>query len=218
MAAYEQGGGYRIKLLLIQIMPTPSFVQLYTGNGKGKTTAALGQAIRALGRGWKVGIIYFDKGGSDYGERTVLDFLHRRYGDSEGSNPPGSPLGQGGQIDYEVTGLDRRNRETGDFRFGTTDEDRAEGARALALAQDWITSGRYQLVVLDEINTAAHLGIVDVAAAVAAVKARHPETEVVLTGRSAPPELLALADLVSNVTATKHYFETGQGAREGIEF
>jgi cob(I)alamin adenosyltransferase len=114
--------------------------------------------------------------------------------------------------------LDRRNRETGEFRFGVTDEDRAEGSRGLALARDWVSSGRYELVVLDEINTAAHLGIVGVAEVVEAVRARHPKTEVVMTGRSAPPEFIALADLVSTVNPTKHYFETGQPAREGIEF
>lgn len=214
-------------------MPTPSFIQLYTGNGKGKTTAGLGQAIRALGRGWKVGIVYFDKGGSDYGERKVLEALKeisrrslpRESGANRGarndnsnrevSSPSGNSIGS---LDYEVSGLDRRNRETGEFRFGVTDEDRAEGTRALALVKDWISSGRYQLVVLDEINTAAHLGIVDTANVVEVLRGRNASTEVVLTGRSAPPELLALADLVSNVTATKHYFETGQPAREGIEF
>lgn len=181
-------------------MPTPSFIQLYTGNGKGKTTAALGLAIRALGRGWPVGIVYFDKGGSDYGERRILDVL--------------KPHG----VDYEVSGLDRRNRQTGEFRFGVTEEDRAEGSRGLAVAADWISSGRYELVVLDEVNTAAVLGIVDVAEVVAAVRSRHPKTEVVLTGRSAPPQLVELADLVSSISPTRHYFDTGQGAREGIEF
>lgn len=199
-------------------MPISSFIQLYTGNGKGKTTAALGQAIRALGRGWRVGIIYFDKGGSDYGERKVLDALKEIYGKGGNSHPPESPLGKGGQIDYEVTGLDRRDRETGKFRFGVLPEDRAEGERALALAKQWITSGEYQLVVLDEVNTAAHLGIVDVERAVAAIRARNPNTEVVMTGRSAPAEFIALADLVSSVNPVKHYFDTGQPAREGIEF
>jgi len=200
-------------------MPIPSLIQLYTGNGKGKTTAGLGQAIRALGRGWAVGIIYFDKGGSDYGERKVLDCLHQLYGEvKDPSHPPESPLGQGGQIDYEVTGLDRRDRETGKFRFGVLPEDKAEGERALILTKDWISSGKYQLVVLDEINTAAHLGIVDVEQVVEVIRAKNPNTEVVMTGRSAPAEFIALADLVSSVNPVKHYFDTGQPAREGIEF
>jgi cob(I)alamin adenosyltransferase len=181
-------------------MPTPSFLQLYTGNGKGKTTAGLGLAIRALGRGWKVGIIYFDKGGSDYGERKVLDALKEK------------------GIDYEITGLDRRDRVTGKFRFGVLSEDKAEGERALGLAKDWISSGKYQLVVLDEINTAAHLGIVDVEQVVEILKTRNPNIEVVLTGRSAPAEFIALADLVSSINPVKHYFDTGQPARAGIEF
>jgi cob(I)alamin adenosyltransferase len=181
-------------------MPTPSFIQLYTGNGKGKTTAGLGQAIRALGRGWKVGIIYFDKGGSDYGERKILDVLKEK------------------GIDYEVTGLDRRDRTTGKFRFGVLVDDKQEGERALKLAQDWVHSGKYQLVVLDEINTAAHLGIVPVDDVVVMVKTRHVNTEVVMTGRAAPAEFIAAADLVTSFNPVKHYFDTGQAAREGIEF
>lgn len=181
-------------------MPNQSFIQLYTGDGKGKTTAALGLAIRALGRGWKVGIVYFDKGGSDYGERRVLDTLKER------------------GVDYEPSGLDRRDRTTGRFRFGVTDEDRAEGARGLAVAAGWLASGQYQLVVLDEVNTAASLGIVQTGAVIEAIRSRHPQTEVVLTGRSAPAELVELADLVSEVKLVKHYFHSGQAAREGIEF
>lgn len=202
-------------------MPTPSYIQIYTGNGKGKTTAGLGLAIRALGWGWKVGIIYFDKGGNDYGERRVLDFLHRSYINQVGdpSLSSSSLKGEGGGVDYEVTGLDRRDKATGRFRFGVLEEDKQEGARGLRLAADWISSGRYQLVILDEINTTTSLGIVSVDEALAILKNKHPETEVVLTGRNCPPEFLALAGLITEMKPLKHYFDNKiQAARLGIEF
>lgn len=212
-------------------MPTPSYIQIYTGNGKGKTTAALGLAMRALGWGWKVGIIYFDKGGNDYGERRVLDFLHKMYAGKAGGDPSfnSSPLrGEGqpahrslsvGGVDYEVTGLDRRDKATSRFRFGVLEEDKVEGARGLKIAADWVTSGKYQLVILDEINTTASLGIISVDQVLAILKQKHPETEVVLTGRNCPPEFLALADLITEMKPIKHYFESKtQAARQGIEF
>ena len=102
--------------------------------------------------------------------------------------------------------------------FGVVAQGQAEGGGALGHVRYWISSGKYQLVVCDEINTAAHLGIVDVEQVVEILKTRDSSTEVVLTGRSAPAEFIALADLVSSINPVKHYFDSGQPARPGIEF
>lgn len=170
-------------------------IQLYTGDGKGKSTAALGLAIRATGQGFKVAMIYFDKGGDDYGERTVLKQLN---------------------ITYFITGLDRRNKDSS-FRFGVTDEDCIEGARGLKIVEKCFSEG-YDLVICDEINTATKLGIIALSDAVELIKKRPDGCELVLTGRYAPQELIDLADLVTEMKPIKHYFNQGLDARRGIEY
>lgn len=199
------------------IINNKTFVQIYTGDGKGKTTAGLGLAIRALGWGKRVGIIYFDKGGDEYGERKVLDGLQ--------ISPlrPSLALGTSvemtsGRISYRAFGLDRRDKATGKFRFGVTPEDIAEGSKGLALASEWVSSGLYDLVVLDEINTSASLGIVKVQDVLELLSKRSLNTEVVLTGRNCPPEFIQVADLVTEMKMVKHYFDKGQPTREGIEY
>src|SRR3990167_6643442 len=105
----------------------PGQIHVYTGGGKGKTTASLGLAIRSVGQGKRVAIIYFDKGGSFYGERSVLNKLFK------------------GSIDYFVTGRPRFDRTTRKFRFGVDDSDRSEALRGFLLAQKLANSGRYHL-------------------------------------------------------------------------
>ncbi len=175
-------------------------IQVYTGDGKGKTTAALGLAIRAVGNGMRVAIVYFDKGGSHYSERGVLA---ERFA---------------GEIDFWATGLDRIDPKTGRFRFGVTPDDKAEAAKGLLIVRDLLSKGEHDLVILDEINTTVSLGMLKEAAVLDVIKRKRSETELVLTGRNVPQSFRDLADLVSEMTLVKHYFYHGVPAREGLDF
>ncbi|MBP7634102.1 cob(I)yrinic acid a,c-diamide adenosyltransferase [Candidatus Ozemobacteraceae bacterium] len=176
-------------------------IQAYIGDGKGKSTAALGLLIRALGAGMRVGIIYFDKGNKTYShhELNVLEQLGVR---------------------HWVTGLERMQSD-GRFRFGTTEEDRIEAARGLEIARTEIASGAYDLLVLDEIVTAASFGLIApdaLGSLISQGKSGGDGLELVFTGRCANEEMLAGVDLISRVTKVKHYFDTGTKARPGIEY
>lgn len=175
-------------------------VHIYTGDGKGKTTAALGLAMRAVGAGFRVAWIAFDKGGVGYSERKAIAERFK------------------GEIDFVATGLDRRDRSTGRFRSGATPEDKAGAERGSASAREALLSGRYQLVVLDEIVAAAAIGLLTEAQVLGLIAARPPNVELVLTGRGATPAMIAAADLVSEIREVKHYFHRGVTAREGIDF
>ncbi len=175
-------------------------IQLYTGNGKGKTTAALGMAIRAVAQGMKVAIVYFDKGGAHYSERKILAERFK------------------GEIDFWATGLDRIDPKTNRFRFGVTPEDKAEAERGLAIVEDLFSKNEYQLVILDEINTTVSLGMLDEANVLQVLKMKPERTELVLTGRNAPESFRKMADLVSEVNLVKHYFYHGVPAREGLDY
>jgi len=171
---------------------TAGLVQVYTGDGKGKTTAALGLALRAVGRGFQVLMIQFLKG-EESGERLAAprlapEFTIRHFG---------------------RCGFIRRAKPDA--------EDVAEAHAALALAQQSIKSGAYDLVILDEINIALYFKLLDVAEVLDLIKSRHPQVELVLTGRYAPPEIIAAADLVTEMKSLKHYYQDGVLAREGIE-
>jgi cob(I)alamin adenosyltransferase len=179
-------------------------LQVYTGNGKGKTTAALGTALRAFAKGKRVGIIYFDKGGTHYSERIFLDWL------------AGQTFPSGGTIRYAATGLDRIDPETGRFRFGVTDADRAEAERGVVLAKDMLQDT--DLVVLDEFNTALGLGMISEEEGGAVIDSKPKTVECICTGRNAPTWLLDRADLVTEMTLVKHYFYHGEPAREGIDY
>lgn len=174
-------------------------MQVFTGNGKGKTTAALGTAIRAIAREKKVGIIYFDKGGEHYCERRVL-------------------AARFPEIAVFASGLDRIDPKTGRFRFGVLPEDRAEAARGFAVAREWISGGTYDLVVLDEINSTIALGMLELEPLLELLRAKPLHVEIICTGRDAARELRELADLVSDVTLEKHYFYGGVPAREGLDY
>ncbi|MBU4315353.1 cob(I)yrinic acid a,c-diamide adenosyltransferase [Patescibacteria group bacterium] len=173
-------------------------VQLIHGDGKGKTTSAIGQAIRCAGSGRRVMIVFFDKGGeTHYFERKVLDEILN--------------------IDYEVTGRDRI-KESGGFDFSITQEDRDEARRGLEIAKSALLSGDYHLVVLDEINSTVALKMLDTHRVIDVIKNRKPDVEVILTGRNPVSELLEIADLISEVKMTKHYFYSGVKAREGLDY
>lgn len=168
-----------------------SYVHVYTGNGKGKTTAALGLALRALGHGMRVYIAQFLKG-MDYGELHSLRFFPN------------------------VT-LERFGRPK--FVHGKPDEEDMKLAlHGLNRCREAISSGEYDVVILDEANIAVHLGLFSVQDLLDVISKRHERTEVILTGRYAPKELIDAADLVTEMVEVKHYYTKGVQARKGIEF
>ncbi|HEY9070368.1 MAG TPA: cob(I)yrinic acid a,c-diamide adenosyltransferase [Candidatus Ozemobacteraceae bacterium] len=173
-------------------------IHAYIGDGKGKSTAALGLLIRAFGAGMRVGMVYFDKGNKTYShhELAVLDRLG---------------------VKYWVTGLERMQPD-GRFRFGTTEEDRAEAARGLGIAREAVASGEFDLLVLDEVVTAASYGLLAPEALDELCRSNSPGLELVLTGRCSDETMLGRADLVSRITKVKHYFDAGAKARPGIEY
>ncbi|MBN1593655.1 MAG: cob(I)yrinic acid a,c-diamide adenosyltransferase [Candidatus Coatesbacteria bacterium] len=166
-------------------------IQVYTGNGKGKTTAAIGLAIRAAGAGFRVFIAQFLKG-SPTSEVASL----RRFSDS----------------------IELRHFGSEKFIIGKpSDADFAAAREGLKEAREAIASGRYQLVVLDEANVAVHLGLFSVDELISTIAARPAYVEVVVTGRNADHRLIELADLVTEMVEVKHYHREGVEARVGIE-
>jgi len=172
-------------------------VQVFTGNGKGKTTAALGEALRAFGAGKKVGIVFFDKGGNThYSERAAIDRL---------------------QVPYVATGRDRIDPITGRFDFSIQQIDKDEARRGLEEVRRMFQEG-FDLVVLDEINSTAGLGMVGAEDVVALLDSKPERTELILTGRNAPDAFVKRAHLVTEMQMRKHYFYSGVRAREGLDF
>src|SRR3989344_1467693 len=170
-------------------------IQIYFGDGKGKTTAALGLAMRAFGQGQKVAIIFFDKGGHDYNERKVLEKLG---------------------IDYFSFGRDRRLIE-GIFDFSLKNEDLLMAEKSLAKLKE--IHNNYDLIVLDEVLNAIRLKMMPLAELVGYVDKELPKNlELVLTGRGRFAELEERADLVSEMRMIKHYFQKNLPARKGIEY
>ena len=168
-------------------------MQVYTGEGKGKTTAALGLALRAWGHGLRVCIIQFMKKGDEYGE---VEALRRLDG-----------------IELYQFGADRLI-----FKGEHCQEDVDLAERGLQMAQDALGSNDYDMVILDEINVVMDFGILPAEKVLRIVRGRDPEVEVVLTGRNAPDEVLKEADLVTIMKMEKHPYESGVMARKGVEF
>lgn len=168
-------------------------VQVYTGNGKGKTSAAFGLALRAIGRGLKVYIIQFIKGGFDYGELHAVKQL---------ANLKLKAFGQGKFIKEKPPKKE-------DIRFAR---------EAFELAEKVVASGDYDIVVLDEINVALNLELIRVDDVIKLAKKKPKHVELVLTGRYAPPELIEAADLVTEMKEIKHPFKKGVPPRKGIEY
>jgi len=168
-------------------------VQVYTGNGKGKTTAALGQALRACGHGLKVIMIQFMKGSKNYGEVMIA------------SEIPGFEIVQSGLPTF----VERGNPSQEDLRLAR------EGMK---LARKVITEATHDMVILDEINCAIDYGLVDVKDVLDLVALRPSTMELILTGRYAPPEIIEAADLVTEMKEVKHHYKAGIAMREGIEF
>lgn len=168
-------------------------MQVYTGNGKGKTTAAFGLALRAIGRGLKVYVIQFIKGGFDYGELYIADKL------------PNLKLKAFGRGKF----VTEKPAEKEDVKLAE---------EALALAEKVVKSGEYDIVILDEVNVALDLKLIKTEKVVELVKSKPRHVELVLTGRYAPKEIVEIADLVTEMKEIKHPFSKGQQARKGIEY
>lgn len=174
------------------------YIQIYTGNGKGKTTASLGLAMRALGRKWKVLLIMFTKGGDNYGE--LISFRNLSKGISD-------------NLKIVQAGLDRII-----YSHNKTAEDEAVIKKGWELAKKAIKQNKYQLIILDEINIAIDLGIIDINEVAEVLKNKPKTMEIVLTGRNAHEKVIETAHLVSKIEPVKHYWDTGITARKGIEF
>jgi cob(I)alamin adenosyltransferase len=168
-------------------------IQVYTGNGKGKTTAALGLAFRAVGHGLKVLIIQFMKGDVNYGE---LESARR--------------------LSPHLT-IIRTGRNTFVSKVDPDPADFQLAREGFALAKKAIETSEYDIMILDEINMAIDYGLIPLSDLLKLIDSKPPTMELILTGRNAKPEILEKADLVTEMMDRKHYFNKGIPAREGIE-
>ena len=167
-------------------------VHVYTGDGKGKTTAAFGLAMRASGRGLSVLIIQFMKGRSDCGENISAKQL------------PNVKVEQYG--DEKLVSID-----------AITERDRKLASKALKRAEKAVKVGEVDLLILDEANVAVHFGLISVKEVLAIIDAKPAEMDIVITGRYAKPEIIAKAEYVTEMLAKKHPYDSGRKARPGIE-
>ncbi len=180
-------------------MPEPTvpkgLLQIYTGNGKGKSTAALGQAIRAIGHGKRVLIIHFMKGWPGYGEIAAA------------KNIEGLTIKQFGREDY----FDPDHPEEIDLQ---------KAKEAMALARSALLSDEveYDMIALDELCLAVAWKLLTLEDVLALLEKRNPELEVIITGREAPKELLDIADLITEMKEVRHHFNSGVEGRAGVEF
>ena len=166
---------------------------VHTGPGKGKSTAAFGLALRALGRGFRVGVVQFIKGAWSTGERMAIE----RFGT---------------QVEWRTMGEG--------FTWETQDRERdvAAASAAWAEARRMMADPSIRLLVLDELNIALRYDYLPLAEVVAALGARRPDLHVVVTGRNAKPELIEAADCVTEFALVKHHFAAGVRAQQGVEF
>ncbi|WP_332688591.1 cob(I)yrinic acid a,c-diamide adenosyltransferase [Bosea sp. (in: a-proteobacteria)] len=164
-----------------------------TGPGKGKSTAAFGLILRALGHDWRVGVVQFIKGAWSTGERKALDAF-------------------GDQVSWHSMGEG--------FTWETQDKARdiAAAERAFAKAKELMADPEIRLLVLDELNIALRYDYLPLAEVVETLRQRRPDLHIVVTGRNAKPELTEAADLVTEMTLVKHHFAAGVKAQQGIEF
>jgi cob(I)alamin adenosyltransferase len=167
---------------------------VHTGNGKGKTTAALGMVMRSLGHGFRVAIVQFIKGAWEPAEKAVLSQWQE-------------------QLEFQAMGEG--------FTWDTQDRDRDifKAKEAWTKALEYIRNPEYKLVLLDEVNIALKMGYLDIGEIIAGLAEKPPSSHVILTGRGAPTELIERADLVTEMTLVKHPFrERGVKAQAGIEY
>ena len=172
---------------------TKGLVIVITGNGKGKTTSAFGQALRAIGQGYKVLVIQFMKG-RKYGEfKAATEYLPN--------------------LTIRLSGLDsfvmRDNPAAVDIELAQ---------KGFAYAQKAINSGKYNMIILDEINVALDFKLLDLKEVIAAIKNKPAGVDLILTGRYASPQIIKLADTVSEIKEVKHHYAAGIKDRAGIEY
>jgi cob(I)alamin adenosyltransferase len=172
---------------------TKGLLMVHTGPGKGKSTAAFGLVLRALGNDWRVGVVQFIKGAWQTGERRALE----RFAD---------------QVEWHTMGEG--------FTWETQDRERdiAAASRAWEMARRLMDDPAIRLLVLDELNIALRYGYLPLTDVVSALAARRTDLNIVVTGRNAKPELIAIADLVTEMELVKHHFAAGVKAQPGIEF
>ena len=175
------------------MMLKQGLIQVYTGSGKGKTTAALGLALRAAGHDLQVYIVQFMKGWPHYGELVSVQHL------------PNVTLRQFGRPEF----VNRENPDPEDIRLAH---------EALEHAGQIVASGDYDLVILDEVNVALDYGLVVLDDLLSLLEAKPEHVELVLTGRGAHPEIVKRADLVTEMLAIKHPYDAGVPGRKGIEY
>jgi cob(I)alamin adenosyltransferase len=168
-------------------------VQVYTGNGKGKTTAAMGAIVRAAGHGLQVFLVSFMKGSYVFGEYKTL------------SRIPGVKIAQFGL---------RKFTNPSDIKS----EEKEQARAALAAARKAMTSGEYDLVVMDEINVAVSYDLISEEEVLKLIEDKPLQVELILTGRYAADGVLETADLVTEMVKVKHPFDEGIKARKGIEY
>jgi cob(I)alamin adenosyltransferase len=168
-------------------------VQIFTGDGKGKTSAALGAVLRALGHGLRVYFVFFMKGDYPYGEFSILSKLPN--------------------VDTARFGLRTFCDPT-----NVKPEEREQARLALAAAREAMLSGKYDLVVLDEVNVAVAWKLVELDEVIRLLKDKPPNVELILTGRNADTRLVQMADLVTEMLKIKHPYDEGIVARKGIEY
>jgi cob(I)alamin adenosyltransferase len=166
---------------------------VHTGKGKGKSTAAFGLLLRAIGRGFQCGVVQFGKGAWQSGERSAIE----RFGD---------------QVKWHTLGEG--------FTWETQDRARdvAAAERAWTRANELMEDPSIRLLILDELNISLRYDHIDLASVLAAFANRRPDLHVVVTGRNAKPELIEAADLVTEMVPVKHHFAAGVKAQPGIEF
>jgi cob(I)alamin adenosyltransferase len=169
------------------------YIQIYTGNGKGKTTAALGQALRAAGRGLKTFIVQFMKN-SPYGEIKILEQMRN-------------------WVTLEHYGNDSfvfSNKAAGE-------RDLYMAQQAFHRARKAMSSGKYDIVIMDEVCVTIFFGLLKTQDVLSLLEEKPESVELILTGRYCPPELIKKADLVTGMQEIKHYYQKGVAARKGIE-
>ena len=183
--------------------PQLGFLHVYTGPGKGKTTASLGLVIRALGAGYRVAFLQFDKGYhgvEHYSERNVLRQLPN--------------------LTLLPTGCERIMPD-GRFRFGNTEDDYIEALRGVNEAKNLILGGDHDVIILDELLSAIKYGLIKKELALEIIqlhKDQGQNSELVITGHGLPNEIREKADLITEMQNQRHYYQKGFYARKGIDF
>ncbi|MFC1905754.1 cob(I)yrinic acid a,c-diamide adenosyltransferase [Chloroflexota bacterium] len=174
-------------------MPVRGLVEVFTGDGKGKTSAALGMALRAAGHGLRVHVIFFMKGEFPYGEQKMLSTLpnvtFERFGSEEFVDPA-----------------------------NVKPEEKEEAGKALEAARKAMLSLDCDMVILDEVNVAVSWKLIDIEDVLKLIKAKPEKVELILTGRNADSQVIAKADLVTMMVKVKHPYDRGVLARKGIDY